>query len=890
MPAASTATTAQTADRTPGSCWSGADGGLGLFQSVAVATLPCSGQTIPSGSASDDFGKLSAAAAEFELADGRHFLRTIPTLAPRLFHGRRLFEAGALLLLALTIAACATSPTPPATQRYDVEVVRTEFGIPHVTAADPGSLGYGIGYAYAQDNFCMLAEKINQLSGERSRYFGPDTPAYVGVNQMVSSRISDFFHKSQFSRDAIAAEYRQGSSESVKLTRGYAAGINRYLHERGVENLPAACRGAAWVRPVTEEDLYLWYTMVATQAATQAMAEAIVAAQPPAPREARLKAFDAAAGSADPLVAAETMAASLAFELGSNAWAFGREATVNGRGLLFGNPHWSWGNMNQFYQAHLTIPGSLDVMGVTYGGMPAVVLGFNRSVAWSHTVSTGSRFILRELSLAPDSSTVYLFDGEPRAMQVATITIDVRGEDGSISQESRRFYSTHLGPVIVRTGVPWTESAAYVLTDVNLPNRRMVEQWLQIARATNVEQVRVSLASTLGVPWVNTVAADVEGGALYTDYSVKPFVTDEMLEECGGSPLARRLTQNGVVTLDGSRRGCDPRSDPEAPQPGILPARLLPVLSRADYVANSNNSYWLTNPRAPLNGLSRINGPADSFIGFRPQSGLRIIEARLAGSDGLPGVRFDAQMIKALVFGLPGHDGHGNHNRAGEVMLGTIRTLCDDDPVVTMTDGSAVDLTAACQVLARWDMRHATSSVGAHLFREFWTEASRIPRLWSIPFDAGNPLETPREADVANPEIRAALRHSLGSAVARLGKHGIALERPWGEVHGHQIGDRYFPLAGNHPNDVLNMMITARTNAEGYRQIVHGASYVQIVGFDDEGPVADAVLLFGQSTDPASPFYYDQLERLWTREEWHRLPFTPEAIAASVVSRIRLQE
>jgi acyl-homoserine-lactone acylase len=815
-----------------------------------------------------------------------------PTLATHLFAGRGPLRTGSALLLALTVTACATSPTPPSSPRYDVEVIRTEFGIPHVTAADPGSLGYGIGYAYAQDNFCMFAEKINQLSGERSRYFGPDTPAFVGVNQRVSSRVSDFFHKSQFSRSAIADEYRRASGESVELTRGYAAGINRYLRDTGVENLPQPCRGAAWVRPISEEDLYLWYTMVATQASTQPMIEAIVAAQPPARKESRLESIDdqhASASSADPLVAADSVAASMTLGLGSNAWAFGSEATVNGRGLLFGNPHWSWGNMNQFYQAHLTIPGSLDVMGVTYGGMPAVVLGFNRSVAWSHTVSTGSRYVLRELSLSPDSPTVYLFDGERRPMEVTTASIEVKGDDGTIAQESRLFYSTHLGPVIVRNGVPWTESVAYVLTDANLPNRRMMEQWLQIARSENVGQIRDSLASTLGVPWVNTVAADAEGGAFYADYSVKPFVTDEMLEACSGSPLARRLSQNGVVMLDGSRSACDPRSDPEAPQAGILPSRLLPALTRPDYVANSNNSYWLSNRRAPITPLAKINGPSDAFIGFRPQSGLRMIESRLSGSDGLPGDRFDAEAVKALVFGHDAYPGHGNHNRAGEVMLDAIREICTDEPVVTVADAS-VDVTAGCQVLSGWDTRHSTSSVGAHLFREFWSSASRIPRLWSVPFDAANPLETPRDPDVANPEVRAALRHALGTAVAKLTQLGIALDRPWGEVHGHRIGDRYFPLAGNDPNDVLNMMVTAETSSEGYRQIVHGASYVQIVGFDDDGPVADAVLLFGQSTDPASPFYYDQLERLWTRHEWHRLPFTPKAIAAGTITRTRLQE
>ncbi|HYO76751.1 MAG TPA: hypothetical protein VE010_09840 [Thermoanaerobaculia bacterium] len=101
---------------------------------------------------------------------------------------------------------------------------------------------------------------------------------------------------------------------------------------------------------------------------------------------------------------------------------------------------------------------------------------------------------------------------------------------------------------------------------------------------------------------------------LYADYSVKPYVTDEMMTTCGGSEAARRATTRGMLTLDGSRSACDPLSDPAAPQRGILPPRLLPLLERTDYVANSNNTFWLTNPRAPITGV-------ETFIRLPPAVG-----------------------------------------------------------------------------------------------------------------------------------------------------------------------------------------------------------------------------------------------------------------------------
>lgn len=64
--------------------------------------------------------------------------------------------------------------------------------------------------------------------------------------------------------------------------------------------------------------------------------------------------------------------------LGSNAWAFGREATGTGAAMLLGNPHFPWAGVNRFWQVHLTMPGSLDVMGAAIGTSAGFVIGLNR--------------------------------------------------------------------------------------------------------------------------------------------------------------------------------------------------------------------------------------------------------------------------------------------------------------------------------------------------------------------------------------------------------------------------------------------------------------------------------------------------------------------------------
>jgi acyl-homoserine-lactone acylase len=70
----------------------------------------------------------------------------------------------------------------------------------------------------------------------------------------------------------------------------------------------------------------------------------------------------------------------------------------------------------------------------------------------------------------------------------------------------------------------------------------------------------------------------------------------------------------------------------------------------------------------------------------------------------------------------------------------------------------------------------------------------------------------------------------------------------------------------------------AAINAGGYN-IDFGTSYIQVVTFDERGPVAHGLLTYGQSSDLASPRAYDQLP-LFAAKRWQPLPFHPDDVAA----------
>ena len=83
--------------------------------------------------------------------------------------------------------------------------------------------------------------------------------------------------------------------------------------------------------------------------------------------------------------------------------------------MVLGNPHYPWEGPNRFYRTHFIIPGKLNIVGVSYIGMPLIRMGHTETVAWSNTVSTARRFGYYELTLDPADPTKYIYEGKSDA-------------------------------------------------------------------------------------------------------------------------------------------------------------------------------------------------------------------------------------------------------------------------------------------------------------------------------------------------------------------------------------------------------------------------------------------------------------------------------------------
>lgn len=777
---------------------------------------------------------------------------------------------------------------------YSAEITRTEYGIPHVVAQDWGSLGYGHGNVFAQDNYCALMESIVRANGVSLEEFG----------ESQGDEQRDFIYSllNDNSDGQLEEEYLTQQPEYVlQLVEGYAAGFNRFLEETGVENLAQGepnCRNASWVREITAVDLWKYFRLIQLQGSTDQgiVRQAIMEATGPGP--------------ASPAAAITAVVEDLGAELenpdtGSNGIALGRDATQTGTGMLLGNPHQPWQGVGAFYQVHLTIPGEYDVMGAALQGFPKIAIGFNKDLAWTHTVSVANRFSLFELKLNPDDPLQYEVDGEFKDITPEVVSIQVTLEDGSVETREHTFYHWEYGLIVnlksaaasispelaaLFDGWPTPSGSVYALRDANLNNLRGIEMWTKIGQSENIPAL-IEALKLIGNPLFHTLAADRSGDTFYGEISAIPNIDQAKLDDCvtGINQAVLQLTNEAIVALDGSRSACQWGVDADAPEDsGLFGYQNLPKIIGAPYVANSNDSYWLSNPNQPLEGFPSTMG----FVGhegkqqnLRTQINHAMVAARLDGTDGFdPSPLFTLASLQQLTY--------ENRVLAAELTLDDVLAICDSIADAATDDEQRA--LRACAPLAQWDRRAEVDSRGTQVFTEFWKvlESANGPfdsalvsdELWLTDFDPGQPLTTPSGIDTEVPANRERIVGALSEAVSALDTAGVALDAPWREVQVFPRNAVDIPIHGGRGSMGVFAAISSNLVEGGYRNIRAGNSYIQTVTWDEsECPIAQGVITHSQSIDPASDFYSDQSE-LYAMKRWVNFPFCAEDIQAAAIA------
>jgi acyl-homoserine-lactone acylase len=810
-----------------------------------------------------------------------------------------IFQTVFVVLITLILIACSDDDNDDRNNNYRAEITRTSYGIPHIRANDWGSLGFGHGYSFAEDRFCMLMQEVIKASGQSAELLGE---AQGNINDDLIYALINNNDEGQLEERYIS----QQPDYIVELVEGYAAGFNQYLAEVGVDSLPEsdpACSGEDYVRELTAVDLWKYFRLIQLQGSTGQgiIKSALLAATGPNGTLLPSTITSMAPTSGPTLVDTRS---------GSNAIALGSDATQTGTGMLLGNPHQPWQGVGSWYQVHLTIPGEYDTMGAALAGFPMIGIGFNQDIAWTQTVSLANRFTLFELTINPDNALEYIVDGEAKAITPETVSVKVTREDGTVDTVEHTFYHWEYGLIAslapaaslidpdfeaAFSGWPTAAGKIYGFRDANIDNLRGIDMFIKVGQSENIEQL-TDAYKLIGNPLFHTLAADRDGSIFYGEISAIPNIPQEKVDSCvtGLNAIIKTLTNDAIVVLDGSTENCNWGVDDDAPEgSGLFGYDSLPKYISTDYALNSNDSYWLSNADNKLEGFPSIMGFAGGEgkqQNLRTQINHDMVAARLAGTDGFdasPG--FTLASLQQLMY--------DNRVYGAEISLDDVLTICSNVVAKTAvsTDAEQPREFAACDQLARWDRKAELESEGTQIFTEFWKalaselsgpfdSALASDDLWATNFDPAQPLSTPRGFDTSAAAAETLVIDALSVAATKLDEAGVAFGAPWSEVQVYPRNGVDIPIHGGYgPMGVFGAISSSLVEG-GYRNIRAGNSYIQTVTWDEtDCPIAEGILTHSQSLDPQSPYFGDQTE-LYSNKGWVSFPYCQSDVEADAVN------
>ncbi len=809
-----------------------------------------------------------------------------------------------------TTVAPTTTVTAP---KYEATIRRTTDGVPHILADDLPSATYAQGWVSAEDHGCTLIDQVLKVYGTRSAALGPGTD---GANIE-----SDFAWRAIDLVTVATADFAAASADVVEEFTAFTDGWNAYLADVGAEGLTGWCAGAAWVRPVEPVEAYIYARSIALLASSAQLTAYLSNAQPP-PVDPAAQPPGAPSGFATPATTDVPMRApapapvepdlsALApLDVGSNGWAIGSDRTETGTGgILLANPHFPWEGELRFAEVQLTVPGQVDVYGAQLLGIPGIGIGFTEGVAWTHTVSAGTRFTGYQLTLDPASPTSYLLDGVSVPMTSTDTSVDILRADGTVDTETRTLWRSQYGPMLAIPGLDWTTTDAVTYRDANIDNDEFIEQYAQLPKVESLDELIEVTRTYQGVPLFNTVATGADGRVWYADTSATPNLSTDAqqayLVRRFSDPVVQIAYESGLVLLDGSTSTNDWQDAAGARDPGLVPFDAMPMVERTDYVFNANDSYWVPSAEFELTGdYSILHGTTNAPLSMRSRQNAAVLAdgdaLGLAGDDGL----FSGTEVRDAAF--------DNTSQPVLLLRDSLVAACRITPIVTRPDVLAdddvtvavpshdVDLTAACGVLENWDGRYDLDRAGPMLWRETmsqfsWAELTSTGPLFVDEFDPATPTRSPA---TPNPD-QTALLDALATAVDTIATAGFSVDSTLGSAQFTERSGERIPLHGGDSVDGTTNVVAwsglssstepspargepavagSALRADGYA-VNFGTSFVMTVDYSGDQVQAWALLTYGETGDRTSPLFSSQTVR-FSEKNWRTVLFTDEQIAA----------
>ena len=397
----------------------------------------------------------------------------------------KVLSAGISALILVFAAGCAEDASGAADTQVDasalvstalaaraerVEIIRDDFGVPHIYAITDADAVFGMLYAQAEDDFPRV---------ERNYYWAIGRLAEV---EGEGALISDLRARLYMTEAEAKAEYAKVPAWLGALCEAWADGLNYYLATHPE------------VTPKLITKFEPWMTMYFFEGSIGGDIEQIP-----------LGGIRAFYGDGTPKEAPRIVEDTTDEPGGSNGIAISGAHTASGDAMLLINPHTS------FYfrgESHVVSEEGLNAYGATTWGQFFIYQGFNEHTGWMHT-STYADFIDQfvEDVFEQDGTLYYTYGNEKRAVEVSSVTLKYKDGEG-MSSRTFPMYRTHHGPVTHMQDGKW------VSTKINWdPVNALRQSFLRTKQKDHVEfremmDIRTNSSN-------NTVYADSSGNIAY---------------------------------------------------------------------------------------------------------------------------------------------------------------------------------------------------------------------------------------------------------------------------------------------------------------------------------------------------------------------------------------
>ena len=346
-------------------------------------------------------------------------------------------------------------------RKYDVRVVRDQWGVPHVFGKTDADVGYGLAIAHAEDDFRNLEEVVAAVRGRSGAISGAEgakgdfAGAFLGANAIA------------------AAHYGDLSLATRRLVEAYAQGLNDYAATHPGE---ARLRG---LFPINGRDIVAGFMLRAPFFfGLDRPLAALIAGEVP-PRDS---------GPAD--------------ERGSNGFAVAGRRSSDGVTRLIVNSHQPWEGGVSWWEVVVHSREGWDFAGALFPGAPYPLLGHNKVLGWTNTVNRPDLIDTYRLTVN-EAGTEYRFDG--KWLPLARERVWLRVKFGPlVLPVPRTLYRSVQGPVIRNA------NGYFAIRYAGIGDVRQVEQYYRINKARNFAEWKSAMAMQ-AVGGTNFIYADAAG-------------------------------------------------------------------------------------------------------------------------------------------------------------------------------------------------------------------------------------------------------------------------------------------------------------------------------------------------------------------------------------------